>query len=74
MKHTHLDRVRDLAFLKWELATNESAKADGLITTAMYEFARDALKKDIAFLEKLCYNSNQNGGDTSGIKTDPKSA
>lgn len=68
MKDEHLDRVRDLAFLKWELAANESAKANGLITTSMYEFARDVLKKEIVSLEILCYNTDRNGGDNSGIK------
>lgn len=57
MTNEHLNRVKDLAFLKLELAANESAKANGLITTSMYEFARDALKKDIASLETLCYTT-----------------
>lgn len=68
------NRVEDLAFLKLELSLNESAKANGLITTSMYEYARDTLKKDIASLEILCYNTHQNGGDDSGIKTHSKSA
>lgn len=68
MTDEHLNRVRDLAFLKWELAANESARANGLITTTMYEFARDALQKDIAALEKLCYTKVQNGGGSDGIE------
>ena len=68
MTQKQRDRVRDLAFLKWELAANHSAKADGLITVSMYEFARDALQKEIAVLEKLCNGTSGNGGDNGGAK------
>lgn len=68
MEDEQHDRVKKLAFLKWELLANESAKEKGMITAAMYEFARDALKKDIAALELLCYNGNCTGGGNNGIK------
>jgi len=68
MGDDHLDRVRELAYLKWQLLANESARANGLITASMYEFARDTLQKDIASLEYLCYNVNSRGGSNSGIK------
>ena len=70
MGDEHLDRVRELAYLKWQLLANESARANGLITASMYEFARDTLKKDIASLEYLCYNVNSRGGSNIGIKID----
>lgn len=68
MEDEQYARVRELASLKWELLENESARAEGLITVSMYEYARDALKKDIAALELLCYKGNCSGGGNNGIK------
>lgn len=68
MGDEHLDRVRELAYLKWQLLANEAARVDGLITASMYEFARDTLQKDIATLEYLCYNVNNRGGSNIGTK------
>ncbi len=68
MGDEHLDRVRELAYLKWQFLANESAKANGLITASMYEFARDKLQKDIASLEYVCYNVNRIGGSNNGTK------
>ena len=68
MTEEHHERVKELAYLKWELLANESAKKNGLITTSMYEFARDALQKDIAILEQLCYNVDDTGGGNRGIE------
>jgi hypothetical protein len=64
----HRDKVRDLAFLRWQLHANEGARASGLITAAMYEFARDALHKDIAILEALCYTDSHKVGGDSGFE------
>ena len=64
MSDEHLELVKDLAYLKWELLANELAKENGLITTSMYEFARDALQKEIAALEFLCYNHAREGGNS----------
>lgn len=69
MQDEHRERVEELAYLKWEFLANESARKDGVITAAMYEFARDALKKDIATLERLCYNIGKQGGGNDGIES-----
>ena len=47
---TTYSSIEDLAFLYWQFHANEKAYAAKLITTAMYEYARDELQKTI---EKL---------------------
>lgn len=74
MTDERLDEVRDLAFLKWELVLNESAKTNGMITSPMYEYAREALKKEIAALEKICYTTNRKGDGDHGIEGHPATA
>ena len=51
--------IEDLAFAKWQTCVNEKAYADGLITKAMYEFAREELRKKIDRLSNLCYSTNE---------------
>lgn len=71
MTDRHPDWVKDLAFLQWELAANESARADGVITSAMYEYAREALRKEMASMEK---SWEQGGGDDGGTRRHSASA
>lgn len=49
------DIVQNLAFAHWQLGANEKAYASKLITRAMYEFAREELRKSIDRLSGACY-------------------
>jgi hypothetical protein len=60
--------VKDLAQLFWQLHMNEKARSSGLITSSMYEYAKNALHKEIAILEALCYNECHKAGGDSGFK------
>ncbi len=65
---THRRDVKNLAQLLWQLHMNEAARTNGLITASMYEFAKDALHKDIAKLSALCYNECHKAGGNSGFE------
>jgi uncharacterized protein YpiB (UPF0302 family) len=47
--------VEDLSFAHWQYAANEKAYANKIITTSMYEFAKEKLQKKIDNLSELCY-------------------
>ena len=64
----HRERVENLAWLKWMLLANESAREKGLITDSMYGFAKKELQRDIGALEAICYNVNYKGDGGNGIK------
>jgi len=54
---TTYSSIEDLAFLHWQYHANEKAYAAKLITTAMYEYARDELQQTIEKLSQAggCY-------------------
>jgi hypothetical protein len=64
----HRKDVKGLAQLFWQLHMNEKARTSGLITSSMYEYAKDALHKEIAILEALCYNECHKAGGNSGFE------
>jgi hypothetical protein len=47
--------IEDLAFAHRQQYMNERAYENKLITTAMYEFAKEKLRKKIDNLSELCY-------------------
>jgi hypothetical protein len=51
-------RLEDLAFAHWQYAANEKAYENKLLTTPMYEFAKEKLQKKIDNLSEICYNSD----------------
>ena len=51
------DSVKDLAFAHWQYNANEKAYENRLITKAMYEFAREELRKTIERFSKICCGS-----------------
>ena len=51
------EKVENLAFANWQYQANERAYENKIITTAMYEFAKEKLQKKIDNLSELCYNS-----------------
>ena len=50
------EEVRNLAFLHLQYNYNEKAFENGVITRAMYEYARDILQKSIDTKSRECYN------------------
>ena len=64
---TTSDSVGDLAHLHWKFKANEKLYAANMITTHMYNFARDSLLRDIANLEKLCYVISHKDGVGNGF-------
>ncbi|MCL1883159.1 MAG: hypothetical protein FWF81_05325 [Defluviitaleaceae bacterium] len=56
MVSTAIETTQDLAFAHWKYNANEMAYSAKLITTAMYEYARDELHKTIEYLSTLRYN------------------
>ncbi|MCL2082659.1 MAG: hypothetical protein FWH04_05440 [Oscillospiraceae bacterium] len=53
--------VQDLAVAHWLCHANETAYKNGVITKAMYEYARDELKKSVDKLSQLCYTDGKVG-------------
>ena len=51
------EHIEDLSFAHWQYTANEKAYENKLITTAMYEFAKEKLQKKIDDLSNICYCS-----------------
>lgn len=55
LKCENREYIEDLAFANWQFKANEAAYNNKLITTDMYEFAKEKIQKKIDNLSSLCY-------------------